>query len=89
MKDIFEKDEKELLDSFDQGEWISVKAEEEEQIVAIAKYSLQKNKRINIRLSESDLIQIKARAAQEGMPYQTLVSSIIQKFVSGRLKEAS
>lgn len=89
MKDTIEKDEKELLDSFDQGEWVSVKAQEEERIMAIAKYSLQKNKRINIRLSDSDLIQIKARAAQEGMPYQTLVSSIIHKFVSGRLKEAN
>jgi predicted DNA binding CopG/RHH family protein len=86
MKDQLNKEEKELLLSYEKEDWISLKEDEEDRVLSIAKHSLQKSKRINIRLSEADLNQIKARAAQEGMPYQTLVSSIIHKYVTGRLK---
>jgi predicted DNA binding CopG/RHH family protein len=75
-----------LLSSYENEDWISRKDDEEDQILSVAKHSLQKSKRINIRLSEADLNQLKARAAQEGMPYQTLVTSIIHKYVTGRLK---
>ena len=48
----------------------------------------RKNKRINIRLTEKDLSNLKAKSLEEGMPYQTLVASIIHKYVSGKFKEA-
>ena len=49
---------------------------------------LQKGKRINIRFSDRDLERIRKRAAAEGMPYQTLISSTLHKFVTGRLTES-
>ena len=52
-----------------------------------AKNTLQKDKRINIRMSSKDLDQVQVIAVQEGIPYQTLVSSIIHKYVSGYLIE--
>lgn len=50
-----------------------------------AKSTLQKNKRINIRISEKDLTHIQRKAIEEGLPYQTLISSVIHKYVSGAL----
>ncbi len=84
-----DKEEKELLRSYEAGEWEpvdDVKAAKS-KMQAIAKTTLKKNKRINIRLTEMDLRNLKARAVEEGIPYQTLVSSILHKFLSGRLKE--
>lgn len=49
--------------------------------------TLQKDQRINIRMSSKDVDQIKVIAAQEGVPYQTLISSIIHKYVAGLLKD--
>jgi predicted DNA binding CopG/RHH family protein len=46
-----------------------------------------KNRRINIRLSEKDLLNLKAKSLEEGLPYQTLVASIIHKYVSGKFRE--
>jgi predicted DNA binding CopG/RHH family protein len=54
--------------------------------VLIAKNTLRKDQRMNIRISKADLNRIKAKAAEEGIPYQTLVASIIHKYVSGKLK---
>jgi len=48
----------------------------------------RKNKSINIRISEYDLKQIKSRAADEGMPYQTLITSVLHKYLNGRLLDA-
>lgn len=82
-----DKDEKELSDSFDKGEWKSVKNLKQQIGVAkkAAKNTLSKDARINIRLSSSDLIRIKKKAAYEGIPYQTLIASILHKYVAGRL----
>ena len=52
-----------------------------------AKATFQKNRRVNIRISEKDLDGIQRRAVEEGLPYQTLMSSILHKFVTGRLTE--
>ncbi len=49
--------------------------------------TLRKNKRVNIRLSTPDLSEIQARATEEGIPYQTLIASVLHKFVAGRLTE--
>jgi predicted DNA binding CopG/RHH family protein len=52
-----------------------------------AKATFQKNRRVNIRISEKDLDGIQRRAVEEGLPYQTLMSSVLHKFVTGRLTE--
>ena len=84
-----EKDEKELLDAFERGELKSVPNVKREiaRYRDYAKTHFQKNKRVNIRISESDLVLIQKRAALEGLPYQTLMSSVLHKFISGRLSE--
>jgi predicted DNA binding CopG/RHH family protein len=84
-----DKTEQELLKSYDNDKWVSVDNLESERLKyqEIARYTIQKNKRINIRISEKDLNRIKLRALEEGMPYQTLISSILHKYVSGRLVE--
>ena len=84
-----DKEEQELLKSYEAGEWESVEDLDaaKSKMQAIARATLKKNKRINIRLTEMDLRNLKARAVEEGIPYQTLVSSILHKFLSGRLKE--
>lgn len=80
-------EEKELLDSYNKGEWKSVKNIKKEINTAkkIAKNTLRKDARINIRLSNPDLIKIKQKAAFEGIPYQTLIASILHKYASGHL----
>ena len=57
-----------------------------QSMIAAAKETLKKNKNINIRISENDLESIKLLAAREGMPYQTLIGSLIHKYASGYLK---
>lgn len=54
----------------------------------MAKETLKKNKRINIRVSERDLEGVQKKAIEEGLPYQTLIASVIHKYVSGRLVES-
>ena len=85
-----DKNEKELLNSFERGEWKSVKnlSGVKKHFQEVARETLRKDRRINIRLSQKDLEGIQAKAAREGMPYQTMISSIIHKFVVGSFKEA-
>ena len=82
--------EQEILASFERGEWRSVRNQKGEiaRIRASASATLLKNKRVNIRISSLDLEGLQARAAEEGVPYQTLMASVLHKFVSGRLVEA-
>lgn len=82
-------DEQALLDSFDKGEWQSVKNLKHEKELAkkAAKNTLRKDARVNIRLSSSDLIRIKQKAAFEGIPYQTLIASILHKYAAGHPME--
>jgi predicted DNA binding CopG/RHH family protein len=56
-------------------------------LVAYARNTLRKDKRLNIRISERDLIELQRKAIKEGIPYQTYVSSIIHKFINGSLFE--
>lgn len=80
-----DKDEQELSDSFDRGEWKTVANKKSEAALAkkAAANTLRKNARINIRLSGSDLLRIKQKAAFEGIPYQTLIASILHKYAAG------
>jgi len=84
-----EVDERKLLESYERGEWKTVKnlKGEVRKLRAAARSTLQKDKRINIRMSSRDLNQVQVIAAQEGIPYQTLISSIIHKYVSGSLTD--
>ncbi|MBI5551978.1 MAG: antitoxin [Desulfobacterales bacterium] len=85
------KEEKALLDSFEKDEWIPVKnlAKRKKELSEYARNTLRKDKRLNIRISERDLIELQRKAVQEGLPYQTYVSSIIHKFINGALIEAN
>jgi len=80
-------EEQELLDSLENDEWESV-ANLKDEIKShqeIARSTLRKDKRINIRLSANDLEALKTNAVELGLPYQTLVSSILHQYASGRL----
>ncbi len=82
-----EKHENEILEDFEKGEFVSVDNLKEEKNVAkqAAKNYMRRTSRINIRVSEADLDMIRRIAIQEGLPYQTLLASVIHKFASGRL----
>lgn len=84
-----DKEEKEILESFERGEWKPVENREEEieRHRQYAKNTLKKNRRVNIRMSSKDLEEIQAIAVQNGIPYQTLMSSVLHRFVNGRLAE--
>jgi len=89
-KIILDQEEQDILESYDKGEFKSVKNKKAE-IAKLRQYAantLKKNKRINIRLSERDLFGIQTKAVEEGLPYQTLISSILHKYLSGSLREA-
>ena len=81
--------EKEIIQSYENGEWepINNLEEEKQRLSQYAKNTFNKNRRINIRLSEKDLKGIKVKSLEEGIPYQTLISSIIHKYINGRLTE--
>ena len=81
-------DEQELLESVDRGEWKSVRGKRERKRYSrYAKATFKKDRRLNIRLSSKDLEAIQKRALAEGLPYQTLIASLLHKYASGRLKE--
>lgn len=83
-----DKEEKELMESYKKGEWKPVKKKDKKKYEQAAKESLTKNKRINIRLTTKDYNDIQLKAIKEGIPYQTLISSIIHKYNKGELKTA-
>jgi len=70
-----------------QNSGVKKRKQEIKKLQKYARNTLQKDKRINIRMSSKDLDQVQAIAAQEGIPYHTLISSIIHKYVSGYLIE--
>jgi len=86
-----EKEEKDLLEAFERGRVKSVPNVKSEisRYREYAKAHFQKNKRVNIRISESDLVLLQKKAVMDGLPYQTLMSSVLHKFISGRLAEKS
>lgn len=87
MNNNLNKEEQDILKSFENGEWISdPNLNQRKKILQqSAKHTIRKNKRVNIRISERDMIEIKKLAFTEGLPYQTLISSILHKYVNGRL----
>ncbi len=84
------KEEQELLDSVESGEYESTLTDgRKSELQAIAAHTFKKDKRINIRISNRDLTAIQSKASEEGIPYQTLVSSIIHKYISGSLHDVT
>lgn len=85
-KTKLDKYEQEILDSYERGEWKSVKnvKQEIEKHREYARNTLKKDKRVNIRISSKDLEDLQVIALQEGLPYQTLMASILHKFATGQ-----
>jgi predicted DNA binding CopG/RHH family protein len=83
---ITEAEERELIESSERGEWVSVGDIEARRTFwqEAARGALDgKRQRISISIPERDLARLKARAAEEGLPYQTLINSILHKYVEG------
>jgi predicted DNA binding CopG/RHH family protein len=82
--------EKEILDSVERGEWRSTRGSKRERTKysRYARATFRKDRRLNIRISTKDLEAIQKRALEEGLPYQTLISSLLHKYAAGRLREA-
>ena len=82
-------EEKGILDSFERGEWAPVKnlTEERKRAREYARATMRKDKRVNIRISQRDLMELRRKAVHEGLPYQTFISSLLHKYVNGRMTE--
>ena len=82
-----DQEEKDLMESIERNEWQPVKNidQEKEKAIAAARNTLKKEKRINLRLTQKDYHQIQIKAIEEGIPYQTLISSLVHKYLNGTL----
>lgn len=85
----YDEEERELIQSIESEEWPEVPDVDAaiKEAERIARATTAKNARMNIRMNEADLKALKARAVEQGLPYQTLVSSVLHKYVTGRLVE--
>ena len=80
--------EQEVLDAYESGKLRSVASKAQLQRMRVAaRDTAIKDKRVNIRLSSADLLDIQAKALAEGMPYQTLIASVLHKYAAGKLAE--
>jgi predicted DNA binding CopG/RHH family protein len=81
-----DEEEMELAKSLEAQEWVSdLTKKEKKQYMEYARNSLTKQKRINIRMTERDLKKIQAKAIEEGLPYQSLISMLIHKYNEGKI----
>ena len=82
-----DQEEKDLMESIEREEWEPVKNfdHEKKKAMAAARNTLKKDKRINLRLTQKDYHQIQIKAIEEGIPYQTLISSIVHKYLNGSI----
>ncbi len=80
-------DEQAILESVERGEWHSTRDLDRERSVYArdAAATFRRDRRINIRISTRDLDAIRKRALEEGLPYQTLIASVLHKYATGRL----
>ena len=81
--------EEKLVEAYEKGELKSISPTKADlrKYKEAARATFIKDRRVNVRLSSPDLMDIQARAAEEGVPYQTLISSVLHKFVTGRFSE--
>jgi len=86
-----DSEERELVESFEEDEWrpVAERHAEVERYRDYARATFKKDMRVNIRISRKDLEAIQTRALEEGIPYQTLMASVLHKYVSGRLVDKS
>lgn len=85
-----DREEREILAAYDKGRLISARPTKAHLNVFrdAARATFVKSRRVNIRLSPADLMDIQARAYEEGVPYQTLITSVLHKYVTGKLRES-
>ena len=83
------KEEKDILESVERGEWRRIPDfdKEAKRYQEYARATLRKDKRVNIRMTERDIVRFQKKAIEEGLPYQTLISSVLHKYINGRLVE--
>ncbi|MFH0787663.1 MAG: antitoxin [Pseudomonadota bacterium] len=83
------KEEKDILESVERGEWRRIPDfdKEAKRYQEYARATLRKDKRVNIRMAERDVGRFQKKAIEEGLPYQTLISSVLHKYINGRLVE--
>ena len=86
-----DQEEEDLMESIERDEWQPVKNidQEREKAIEAARNTLKKDKRINLRLTQKDYHQIQIKAIEEGIPYQTLISSLVHKYLNGSLTPTS
>jgi predicted DNA binding CopG/RHH family protein len=87
MFEFLDDEERALIESIERGEWKPIKNMKKElaELRTAAENYMLKKERINIRISRADLQGIKQCAQQEGLPYQTLIASLIHKYQVERL----
>ncbi len=85
--EALDPEEREILRAYEEGLLRTAfgSSRSADRLKAAARETLRKDKRINIRLPSHDLVEIKRLAAREGVPYQTLISSILHKYATGEL----
>ena len=86
-----DQEEEDLMKSIERDEWQPVKNidQEREKAIEAARSTLKKDKRVNLRLTQKDYHQIQIKAIEEGIPYQTLISSLVHKYLNGSLTPKS
>ncbi len=89
MNGNMDAEERDILAHFERGDLRSAQgaAHEIEAACEVARNTFNKTRRVNLRMTERDLLLAQSRAREEGVPYQTLLSSVIHKYLSGRLTE--
>jgi predicted DNA binding CopG/RHH family protein len=85
----YDENERELIESVEKGEWKTIDNldEEKKRYSKIFKESSKKSERVTINLTKKDLTDLKIKASVEGLPYQTLIGSVLHKYVTGKLVE--
>ena len=90
MTHEYSDEEIDILDAIESGRTVSTSSLDDEkrryQMAATA--TLRKDKRVNIRISEHDLLALQRKAIEEGIPYQTLISSLLHRYINGRLVDS-
>ena len=89
MSDRLNSEEREILEKFERDELRPASGAGREMEIAAraARGTFRKTRRVNLRVTERDFLRAHARAREEGIPYQTLLSSVIHKYLSGRLTD--
>lgn len=89
MKSIkLDKEEKRIIQQIENDEYVRIKDfdEKKDELIAATKEFLKKKKNINLRISESDMIILKRKSTQSGIPYQTLLAALIHKYTTDQIK---